>query len=104
MQLALVSCQALSLCSFVIAGHSHCVYSFQSGPHLFSSLNFSFQRHYNDEDPEKEKRIKELELLLMSTENELKGQQALPVRMSLEGAGAAALSQCCSVFFPFSSK
>ncbi|CAH2250312.1 transcriptional activator Myb isoform X4 [Pelobates cultripes] len=36
------------------------------------------QRHYNDEDPEKEKRIKELELLLMSTENELKGQQALP--------------------------
>ncbi|XP_053565133.1 transcriptional activator Myb isoform X2 [Bombina bombina] len=33
------------------------------------------QRHYNDEDPEKEKRIKELELLLMSTENELKGQQ-----------------------------
>ncbi|MEE6475748.1 hypothetical protein FKM82_010849 [Ascaphus truei] len=34
------------------------------------------QRHYNDEDPEKEKRIKELELLLMSTENELKGQHA----------------------------
>ncbi|XP_053316592.1 transcriptional activator Myb isoform X2 [Spea bombifrons] len=37
------------------------------------------QRHYTDEDPEKEKRIKELELLLMSTENELKGQQALPI-------------------------
>ncbi|KAM4772770.1 transcriptional activator Myb [Rhinophrynus dorsalis] len=36
------------------------------------------QRHYNDEDPEKEKRIKELELLLMSTENELKGQQSIP--------------------------
>uniref|UniRef100_A0A8C5WJS3 Transcriptional activator Myb n=1 Tax=Leptobrachium leishanense TaxID=445787 RepID=A0A8C5WJS3_9ANUR len=36
------------------------------------------QRHYNDDDPEKEKRIKELELLLMSTENELKGQQTLP--------------------------
>ncbi|XP_049643966.1 transcriptional activator Myb isoform X2 [Suncus etruscus] len=35
----------------------------------------AIQRHYNDEDPEKEKRIKELELLLMSTENELKGQQ-----------------------------
>ncbi|XP_077145438.1 transcriptional activator Myb isoform X2 [Ranitomeya variabilis] len=35
-------------------------------------------RHYNDEDPEKEKRIKELELLLMSTENELKGHHALP--------------------------
>uniref|UniRef100_A0A8D0H8A0 Transcriptional activator Myb n=1 Tax=Sphenodon punctatus TaxID=8508 RepID=A0A8D0H8A0_SPHPU len=43
----------------------------------------AIQRHYNDEDPEKEKRIKELELLLMSTENELKGQQALPVRLSL---------------------
>uniref|UniRef100_A0A2I3HDH7 Transcriptional activator Myb n=1 Tax=Nomascus leucogenys TaxID=61853 RepID=A0A2I3HDH7_NOMLE len=39
----------------------------------------AIQRHYNDEDPEKEKRIKELELLLMSTENELKGQQALPL-------------------------
>uniref|UniRef100_A0A4X2K7T9 Transcriptional activator Myb n=1 Tax=Vombatus ursinus TaxID=29139 RepID=A0A4X2K7T9_VOMUR len=38
----------------------------------------AIQRHYNDEDPEKEKRIKELELLLKSTENELKGQQALP--------------------------
>ncbi|XP_040285117.1 transcriptional activator Myb isoform X3 [Bufo bufo] len=36
------------------------------------------QRPYNDEDPEKEKRIKELELLLMSTENELKGHHALP--------------------------
>ncbi|XP_044530508.1 transcriptional activator Myb isoform X5 [Gracilinanus agilis] len=35
----------------------------------------AIQRHYNDEDPEKEKRIKELELLLKSTENELKGQQ-----------------------------
>ncbi|GAB1294966.1 Transcriptional activator Myb [Apodemus speciosus] len=40
----------------------------------------STKRHYNDEDPEKEKRIKELELLLMSTENELKGQQALPTQ------------------------
>ncbi|XP_037376332.1 transcriptional activator Myb isoform X2 [Talpa occidentalis] len=40
----------------------------------------AIQRHCNDEDPEKEKRIKELELLLMSTENELKGQQALPTQ------------------------
>uniref|UniRef100_A0A8D2B224 Transcriptional activator Myb n=1 Tax=Sciurus vulgaris TaxID=55149 RepID=A0A8D2B224_SCIVU len=40
----------------------------------------AIQRHYNDEDPEKEKRIKELELLLMSTENELKGQQELPTQ------------------------
>ncbi|XP_043932258.1 transcriptional activator Myb isoform X3 [Protopterus annectens] len=37
----------------------------------------AIQRHYNEEDPEKEKRIKELELLLMSTENELKGRQFL---------------------------
>lgn len=37
------------------------------------------QRHYSEEDPEKEKRVKEIEMLLMSTENELKGQQALPV-------------------------
>ncbi|XP_075720417.1 transcriptional activator Myb isoform X1 [Rhinoderma darwinii] len=36
------------------------------------------QRHYNDEDPEKEKRIKELELLLMSTEHELKGHHSIP--------------------------
>uniref|UniRef100_A0A5S6JXG2 Transcriptional activator Myb n=1 Tax=Xenopus tropicalis TaxID=8364 RepID=A0A5S6JXG2_XENTR len=35
------------------------------------------QRHYNDEDPDKEKRIKELELLLMSTENEVNQKQAL---------------------------
>ncbi|NP_001081768.2 transcriptional activator Myb [Xenopus laevis] len=35
------------------------------------------QRHYNDEDPEKEKRIKELELLLMSTENEINQKQEL---------------------------
>uniref|UniRef100_A0A671E641 Transcriptional activator Myb n=1 Tax=Rhinolophus ferrumequinum TaxID=59479 RepID=A0A671E641_RHIFE len=40
----------------------------------------AIQRHYNDEDPEKEKRIKELEMLLMSTENELKGQQAPPTQ------------------------
>ncbi|XP_066556214.1 transcriptional activator Myb isoform X4 [Amia ocellicauda] len=42
----------------------------------------AIQRHYNDEDPEKEKRIKELELLLMSTENELRGQQAIPSQIS----------------------
>ncbi|XP_054832591.1 transcriptional activator Myb isoform X2 [Eublepharis macularius] len=45
----------------------------------------AIQRHYNDEDPEKEKRIKELELLLMSTENELKGQQALPTQNHTSG-------------------
>lgn len=41
-------------------------------------LSFS-QRHYSEEDPEKEKRVKEIELLLMSTEDELRGQPSLPV-------------------------
>ncbi|MGH0146307.1 UNVERIFIED_CONTAM: hypothetical protein FKN15_030053 [Acipenser sinensis] len=61
----------------------------------------SVLRQYNDEDPEKEKRIKELELLLMSTENELRGQQALPVRMLLSGLdeGIAASPQCFSFLF-----
>ncbi|XP_064864615.1 transcriptional activator Myb-like isoform X1 [Oncorhynchus nerka] len=39
----------------------------------------AIQRHYSEEDPEKEKRVKEIELLLMSTENELRGQPALPI-------------------------
>uniref|UniRef100_A0A3Q3JLV5 Transcriptional activator Myb n=1 Tax=Monopterus albus TaxID=43700 RepID=A0A3Q3JLV5_MONAL len=39
----------------------------------------AIQRHYSEEDPEKEKRVKEIELLLMSTENELIGQPSLPV-------------------------
>ncbi|XP_067098006.1 transcriptional activator Myb isoform X3 [Osmerus mordax] len=38
----------------------------------------AIQRHYNEEDPEKEKRVKEIELLLMSTENELRGQPSQP--------------------------
>ncbi|XP_078505358.1 transcriptional activator Myb isoform X1 [Lissotriton helveticus] len=46
------------------------------------SATAAVQRHYHDEDPEKEKRIKELEMLLMSTENELKGQQTLPTHAS----------------------
>ncbi|KAJ1154752.1 hypothetical protein NDU88_007495 [Pleurodeles waltl] len=46
------------------------------------SATAAVQRHYNDEDPEKEKRIKELEMLLMSTENELKGQHTLPTHAS----------------------
>ncbi|XP_023662405.1 transcriptional activator Myb [Paramormyrops kingsleyae] len=41
----------------------------------------AIQRCYNDEDPEKEKRVKEIELLLKSTENELRGQAALPGHM-----------------------
>ncbi|CAL9692322.1 unnamed protein product [Knipowitschia caucasica] len=44
----------------------------------------AIQRHYNDEDPDKEKRVKEIEMLLMSAENELRGQpsQALPFSFS----------------------
>ncbi|XP_029281716.1 transcriptional activator Myb [Cottoperca gobio] len=34
----------------------------------------AIQRHYNEEDPEKEQRVKEIELLLMSTEDELRGK------------------------------
>ncbi|XP_076025608.1 transcriptional activator Myb isoform X2 [Genypterus blacodes] len=41
----------------------------------------AIQRHYNEEDPEKEKRVKEIELLLMSTENELRGQPSLPINL-----------------------
>uniref|UniRef100_A0A674MPZ8 Transcriptional activator Myb n=1 Tax=Takifugu rubripes TaxID=31033 RepID=A0A674MPZ8_TAKRU len=39
----------------------------------------AIQRHYSEEDPEKEQRVKEIELLLMSTEDELRGQPSLPV-------------------------
>ncbi|XP_037541335.1 transcriptional activator Myb [Nematolebias whitei] len=42
----------------------------------------AIQRHYSEEDPEKEQRVKEIELLLMSTENELKGQPALPMNLN----------------------
>ncbi|XP_077409556.1 transcriptional activator Myb isoform X1 [Vanacampus margaritifer] len=41
----------------------------------------AIQRHYSEEDPEKEKRVKEIELQLMSTENELRGQPALPINL-----------------------
>ncbi|XP_029985184.1 transcriptional activator Myb isoform X2 [Sphaeramia orbicularis] len=41
----------------------------------------AIQRHYNEEDPEKEQRVKEIELLLMSTENELRGQPSLPMTL-----------------------
>ncbi|XP_055005539.1 transcriptional activator Myb isoform X1 [Boleophthalmus pectinirostris] len=43
----------------------------------------AIQRHYNEEDPEK-KRVKEIEMLLMSTENELRGQpsQTMPLSFS----------------------
>lgn len=41
----------------------------------------AIQRHYGEEDPEKEQRVKEIELLLMSTENELRGQPALPMNV-----------------------
>ncbi|XP_042359927.1 transcriptional activator Myb isoform X2 [Plectropomus leopardus] len=41
----------------------------------------AIQRHYSEEDPEKEKRVKEIELLLMSTEDELRGQPSLPMNL-----------------------
>ncbi|XP_029966616.1 transcriptional activator Myb isoform X1 [Salarias fasciatus] len=41
----------------------------------------AIQRHYSEEDPEKEQRVKEIELLLMSTENELRGQPSLPMNV-----------------------
>ncbi|XP_060947825.1 transcriptional activator Myb [Limanda limanda] len=41
----------------------------------------AIQRHYGEEDPEKEQRVKEIELLLMSTENELRGQPSLPMTL-----------------------
>ncbi|XP_061667643.1 transcriptional activator Myb isoform X2 [Syngnathoides biaculeatus] len=43
------------------------------------------QRHYSEEDPEKEKRVKEIELLLMSTENELRGQPSRPINLPYPG-------------------
>ncbi|KAL6096012.1 myb [Pungitius sinensis] len=42
----------------------------------------AIQRHYGEEDPEKEQRVKEIELLLMSTEDELRGQPSLPMNLS----------------------
>ncbi|XP_049446550.1 transcriptional activator Myb isoform X3 [Epinephelus fuscoguttatus] len=42
----------------------------------------AIQRHCTEEDPEKEKRVKEIELLLMSTEDELRGQPSLPMNLS----------------------
>ncbi|XP_062871347.1 transcriptional activator Myb [Trichomycterus rosablanca] len=52
----------------------------------------AIQKHYNEEDPEKEKRVKEIEMLLMSTENELKGQQALPISMASYTWGRGSLT------------
>ncbi|KAF1376536.1 hypothetical protein PFLUV_G00212500 [Perca fluviatilis] len=42
----------------------------------------AIQRHYGEEDPEKEQRVKEIELLLMSTEDELRGQPSRPMNLS----------------------
>lgn len=80
-RLALVPCQGSLGSVWSLVDHRPWPLCLQlpTRPLCFFLLNFSFPEHYNDEDPEKEKRIKELELLLMSTENELKGQQALPV-------------------------
>ncbi|KAK5853054.1 hypothetical protein PBY51_006876 [Eleginops maclovinus] len=42
----------------------------------------AIQRHYNEEDPEKEQRVKEIERLLMSTEDELRGKPSLSMNLS----------------------
>uniref|UniRef100_A0A8C4ZF23 Transcriptional activator Myb n=1 Tax=Gadus morhua TaxID=8049 RepID=A0A8C4ZF23_GADMO len=43
----------------------------------------AIQRHYSEEDPEKEKRVKEIELLLMAAENELeRGQPSIPINLT----------------------
>ncbi|KAK5603857.1 hypothetical protein CRENBAI_026624 [Crenichthys baileyi] len=42
----------------------------------------AIQRHYGDDDPEKEQRVKEIERLLMATENELQVQPSLSMNLS----------------------
>ncbi|XP_075900728.1 transcriptional activator Myb isoform X2 [Nelusetta ayraudi] len=41
----------------------------------------AIQRHYGEEDPEKEQRVKEIERLLMSTEDELRGRPSLQMNL-----------------------
>ncbi|KAJ4928987.1 hypothetical protein JOQ06_004609 [Pogonophryne albipinna] len=53
----------------------------------------AIQRHYNEEDPEKEQRVKEIEMLLMSTEDELRGKPSLSMNLSYPSwAGQSALT------------
>lgn len=71
----LPSLQPLSYAYLSDARRAHSTLSFN-----MNILNIpQVQRHYNEEDPEKEKRVKEIEMLLMSTENELRGQPSLPI-------------------------
>uniref|UniRef100_A0A8C5GCM5 Transcriptional activator Myb n=1 Tax=Gouania willdenowi TaxID=441366 RepID=A0A8C5GCM5_GOUWI len=57
--------------------------SFNMAMHLNMNIpqpgTAAIQRHYGDDDPEKELRVKEIEMLLMSTEFELRGQPSLTV-------------------------
>uniref|UniRef100_A0A3Q2QFB4 Transcriptional activator Myb n=1 Tax=Fundulus heteroclitus TaxID=8078 RepID=A0A3Q2QFB4_FUNHE len=46
----------------------------------------AIQRHYGDEDPEKEQKVKEIERLLMATENELKIQPSLSVTWATQSS------------------
>lgn len=55
----------------------------------------AIQTHYGEEDPEKEKRVKEIEMQLMSTENELRSREAIPV--STFGWNQSGLSDSCLV-------
>uniref|UniRef100_A0A8D0D332 Transcriptional activator Myb n=1 Tax=Sander lucioperca TaxID=283035 RepID=A0A8D0D332_SANLU len=55
----------------------------------------AIQRHYSEEDPEKEQRVKEIELLLMSTEDELRGQPSRPMNLSYPSwASHSSLTNC----------
>ncbi|XP_078130862.1 transcriptional activator Myb isoform X3 [Sander vitreus] len=55
----------------------------------------AIQRHYSEEDPEKEQRVKEIELLLMSTEDELRGQPSRPMNLSYPSwASQSSLTNC----------
>uniref|UniRef100_A0A8C5GCP7 Transcriptional activator Myb n=1 Tax=Gouania willdenowi TaxID=441366 RepID=A0A8C5GCP7_GOUWI len=59
--------------------------SFNMAMHLNMNIpqpgTAAIQRHYGDDDPEKELRVKEIEMLLMSTEFELRGQPSLTVNV-----------------------
>ncbi|KAM9421475.1 transcriptional activator Myb-like isoform 3-T3 [Salvelinus alpinus] len=93
------------------ANHHNVGFHHHSPLHPLSLLTGTYpyipdhRRHYNEEDPEKEKRVKEIELLLMSTENELRGQPALPIipssswggRTSSESRGHHYQAPCLSI-------
>lgn len=62
----------------------------------------AIQRHYSEEDPEKEQRVKEIELLLMSTEDELRGQPSLPMNLPFPSWVSQSSLASCSEGVPMS--